>query len=259
MSILLLNYVSLPSSYIYLYVLYVCLLYSLMIIREKPAIITYMCTYTYVYDEKKGDWQYRLLTPLRIGSYFSRTTSNRLLSIGKRSIIHVHLMKKRFKYMAKFSISLLIMNIHTCRTTFLFLLLFLFFSSSKWQLRFGLVSLLLVARRLHHHYTSTSSSIHISALLLKSIWIRRKFKAYLPKLLTWWERGRYIEKETEWWPDSAMRHIKYQSTGRRWSNLSGILTSNLLVSLLYRLIASALVYIQLKIEMKKKKEKDEYD
>ncbi len=32
---------------------YVCLLYSLMIIREKPAIITYMCTYTYVYDEKK--------------------------------------------------------------------------------------------------------------------------------------------------------------------------------------------------------------
>jgi len=156
--------------------------------------------------------------------------------------------------MAKFSISLLITNIHTCRTTFLFLLLFLFFSSSKCQLRFGLVSLLLVARRLHHHYTSTSSSIHISALLLKSIWIRRKFKAYLPKLLTWWERDICIKK-TEWWPDSAMRHIKYQSTGRRWSNLSGILTSNLLISLLYRLIVSALVYIQLKIEMKKKKKK----
>ncbi len=195
------SYVSLPSRYIYICVCVYVLRLPIIFFDDYPWKTGDYYVYVYIYG--RVWWKKR-----RLAIEIVDTTKDQILFLeGDKQPTFAYWWKKRKekwfnlykyctckfnerrrKYIAKFYISLVIMNIYiyTCRAIFLFLLLFFFFfSSSACQLRFGLVSLLLVAIRLHHHHTTTSSYIHICALLPKSIWIRRKFKAYLPKLLTW--------------------------------------------------------------------------
>jgi hypothetical protein len=157
-----LNYVSLPSSYVCFMFAY----YILWWLSVKNRRLLRICVHTCTCRMKKKWLAIEIVdTILRIGSYFSRTTSKRLLSIGIREKKWFHSYKYctytyneiTHKSLAIFFLYFSINNeyTHTFRAIFLFLCSL--FSSSKCQLRFGSVSLLLVSIRLHHHSTTTTS------------------------------------------------------------------------------------------------------